>query len=45
MVFQIAKIDIVTDAMGLALAAKGGFCTRSSRLIDHQVMEILTIVA
>jgi len=45
MVFQIEKIDIVTAAMGHALAAEGGFCTGSSRVIDHQVRVIVTIVA
>lgn len=32
----IEKIDIVTAAMGHALAAEGGFCTGSARVIDHQ---------
>lgn len=32
----IEKIDIVTAAMGHSLAAEGGFCTGSSRVIDHQ---------
>ncbi|GAB4852540.1 serine palmitoyltransferase component [Ancistrocladus abbreviatus] len=32
----IEKIDIVTAAMGHALAAEGGFCTGSARTIDHQ---------
>lgn len=32
----IEKIDIVTAAMGHALATEGGFCTGSSRVIDHQ---------
>jgi len=34
---QIEKVDIVTAAMGHALATEGGFCTGSSRVIDHQV--------
>lgn len=32
----IEKIDIVTAAMGHALATEGGFCTGSSRVVDHQ---------
>ncbi|KAM7508212.1 hypothetical protein LguiA_018665 [Lonicera macranthoides] len=32
----IEKIDIVTAAMGHALASEGGFCTGSARVIDHQ---------
>ncbi|KAK7852675.1 long chain base biosynthesis protein 1 [Quercus suber] len=32
----IDKIDIVTAAMGHALATEGGFCTGSARVIDHQ---------
>ncbi|KAL2500701.1 Long chain base biosynthesis protein 1 [Forsythia ovata] len=32
----IEKVDIVTAAMGNALAAEGGFCTGSARVIDHQ---------
>ncbi|GMH16546.1 hypothetical protein Nepgr_018387 [Nepenthes gracilis] len=32
----IEKIDIVTAAMGHALAAEGGFCTGNARIIDHQ---------
>ncbi|KAG5229733.1 long chain base biosynthesis protein [Salix suchowensis] len=32
----IEKVDIVTAAMGHALATEGGFCTGSSRVIDHQ---------
>ncbi|XP_074350937.1 long chain base biosynthesis protein 1-like [Apium graveolens] len=32
----IEKIDIVTAAMGNALATEGGFCTGSARVIDHQ---------
>ncbi|KAH8487444.1 hypothetical protein H0E87_026125 [Populus deltoides] len=34
--WQIEKVDIVTAAMGHALATEGGFCTGSSRVIDHQ---------
>lgn len=37
---QIEKIDIVTASMGHALAAEGGFCTGSARVIDHQVRNI-----
>ncbi|KAL2462613.1 Long chain base biosynthesis protein 1-like [Forsythia ovata] len=33
--FNIEKVDIVTAAMGNALAAEGGFCTGSARIIDH----------
>ncbi|KAL8130698.1 hypothetical protein V2J09_019853 [Rumex salicifolius] len=32
----IEKIDIVTAAMGHALATEGGFCTGSARVIEHQ---------
>ncbi|GAB2217705.1 hypothetical protein Droror1_Dr00000909 [Drosera rotundifolia] len=32
----IDKIDIVTAAMGHALATEGGFCTGNARTIDHQ---------
>ncbi|KAL0335085.1 UNVERIFIED_CONTAM: Long chain base biosynthesis protein 1 [Sesamum radiatum] len=32
----IEKVDIVTAAMGHALATEGGFCTGSARVIDHQ---------
>ncbi|KAE8010125.1 hypothetical protein FH972_006516 [Carpinus fangiana] len=32
----IEKIDIVTAAMGHALATEGGFCTGSARVVDHQ---------
>ncbi|KAM5583368.1 hypothetical protein ABKV19_003324 [Rosa sericea] len=32
----VEKIDIITAAMGHALAAEGGFCTRSARVTDHQ---------
>lgn len=35
---QVDKIDIVTAAMGHALATEGGFCTGSARVIDHQVL-------
>lgn len=33
---SVDKIDIVTAAMGHALATEGGFCTGSARVIDHQ---------
>ncbi|XP_004291082.1 PREDICTED: long chain base biosynthesis protein 1 [Fragaria vesca subsp. vesca] len=32
----VDKIDIITAAMGHALAAEGGFCTGSARVTDHQ---------
>ncbi|KAH7523657.1 hypothetical protein FEM48_Zijuj06G0035200 [Ziziphus jujuba var. spinosa] len=32
----VGKIDIITAAMGHALATEGGFCTGSARVIDHQ---------
>lgn len=32
----VDKVDIVTAAMGHALATEGGFCTGSARVIDHQ---------
>lgn len=32
----VEKIDIITAAMGHALAAEGGFCTGSARVTDHQ---------
>ncbi|KAL6536026.1 serine palmitoyltransferase component [Orobanche hederae] len=32
----IDKVDIITAAMGHALATEGGFCTGSNRVIDHQ---------
>ncbi|XP_076910012.1 long chain base biosynthesis protein 1-like [Bidens hawaiensis] len=32
----IDKVDILTAAMGHALASEGGFCTGSSRVVDHQ---------
>ncbi|KAK6156823.1 hypothetical protein DH2020_011071 [Rehmannia glutinosa] len=35
-VYQIENVDIVTAAMGHALATEGGFCTGSARVIDHQ---------
>lgn len=34
---QVEKIDIITGAMGHALAAEGGFCTGNLRDIEHQV--------
>ncbi|XP_025982230.1 long chain base biosynthesis protein 1-like isoform X2 [Glycine soja] len=33
----VEKIDIITASMGHALATEGGFCTGSTRVIDHQV--------
>ncbi|MBA0641624.1 hypothetical protein Goklo_026156 [Gossypium klotzschianum] len=38
----IEKIDIVTAAMGHALATEGGFCTGNARVIDHQVCILAT---
>ncbi|KAK4780295.1 hypothetical protein SAY87_016401 [Trapa incisa] len=32
----VEKIDIITAAMGHALATEGGFCTGGSRVNDHQ---------
>ncbi|KAI3857931.1 hypothetical protein MKW98_011197 [Papaver atlanticum] len=32
----VEKIDIITAAMGNALATCGGFCTGSVRVVDHQ---------
>eukprot|EP00262_Sarcandra_glabra_P018105 TRINITY_DN6415_c0_g1_i2.p1 TRINITY_DN6415_c0_g1~~TRINITY_DN6415_c0_g1_i2.p1 ORF type:complete len:394 (+),score=67.90 TRINITY_DN6415_c0_g1_i2:404-1585(+) len=32
----VEKIDIITSAMGCALATTGGFCTGSIRVVDHQ---------
>ena len=37
---QVDKIDIVTAAMGHALATEGGFCSGSARVVDHQVLSI-----
>lgn len=39
--FQVEKIDIITAAMGHALATEGGFCTGGSRVNDHQVCDIM----
>lgn len=39
--FQVEKIDIITAAMGHALATEGGFCTGSSRVNDHQVSDTI----
>jgi 7-keto-8-aminopelargonate synthetase-like enzyme len=36
-VLQVEKLDLITAAMGHALATEGGFCTGSARVIDHQV--------
>ena len=41
---QIEKIDIITAAMGHALATDGGFCTGSVRVVDHQVCTESSIV-
>ncbi|KAH7852070.1 hypothetical protein Vadar_020248 [Vaccinium darrowii] len=32
----VEKIDIITAAMGHALATEGGFCTGSTGVVDHQ---------
>ncbi|XP_057804026.1 long chain base biosynthesis protein 1 [Salvia miltiorrhiza] len=32
----VEEVDIITAAMGHALATEGGFCTGSARVIDHQ---------
>ncbi|XP_071742241.1 long chain base biosynthesis protein 1 [Rutidosis leptorrhynchoides] len=32
----IDKVDIITAAMGHALASEGGFCTGSNQVVDHQ---------
>ncbi|KAK4274669.1 hypothetical protein QN277_017859 [Acacia crassicarpa] len=32
----VEKLDIITAAMGHALASEGGFCTGSARVIEHQ---------
>ncbi|TKY75036.1 Long chain base biosynthesis protein 1 [Spatholobus suberectus] len=32
----VEKLDIITAAMGHALATEGGFCTGSARIIEHQ---------
>ncbi|KAI5386107.1 serine palmitoyltransferase component, variant 3 [Lathyrus oleraceus] len=32
----VEKLDLITAAMGHALATEGGFCTGSARVIDHQ---------
>ncbi|AES59399.1 class I/II aminotransferase [Medicago truncatula] len=34
--FGVDKLDLITAAMGHALATEGGFCTGSARVIDHQ---------
>ncbi|XP_050139601.1 long chain base biosynthesis protein 1-like isoform X2 [Malus sylvestris] len=33
---EVEKIDIITGAMGHALATEGGFCTGSARVTNHQ---------
>jgi hypothetical protein len=38
---QIENIDIITAAMGNALATDGGFCTGSVRVVDHQVCTLI----
>ncbi|KAI3775441.1 hypothetical protein L1987_50017 [Smallanthus sonchifolius] len=35
----IDKVDIITAAMGHALASEGGFCTGSNRVVDHQLRD------
>ncbi|KAI5064892.1 hypothetical protein GOP47_0019587 [Adiantum capillus-veneris] len=32
----VEKVDIITAAMGHALASVGGFCTGSAKVVDHQ---------
>ncbi|KAL5071855.1 hypothetical protein RYX36_022742 [Vicia faba] len=32
----VEKLDLITAAMGHALATEGGFCTGSARVVDHQ---------
>lgn len=32
----VEKVDIITAAMGHALASAGGFCTGSAKVVDHQ---------
>ncbi|XP_078446022.1 long-chain base1 isoform X2 [Wolffia australiana] len=32
----IEKVDIITSGLGAALATDGGFCTGSTRVVDHQ---------
>ncbi|KAL3698504.1 hypothetical protein R1sor_012580 [Riccia sorocarpa] len=32
----VEKVDILTAAMGYALASAGGFCTGSAKVVDHQ---------
>lgn len=39
-ILQVEKIDIITAAMGHALATEGGFCTGSARVTDHQVWSL-----
>ncbi|XP_058723144.1 long chain base biosynthesis protein 1-like isoform X2 [Vicia villosa] len=34
--YQVEKLDLITAAIGHALATEGGFCTGSARVIDHQ---------
>ncbi|WJX09489.1 serine palmitoyltransferase component [Trifolium repens] len=36
LVGEVEKLDLITAAMGHALATEGGFCTGSARVIDHQ---------
>lgn len=36
---QVDKLDIITTAMGHALATEGGFCTGNATVIDHQVWQ------
>lgn len=40
-ILQVEKLDIITAAMGHALATEGGFCTGSARVIDHQVWKFV----
>ena len=37
-------MDIITAAMGHALASVGGFCTGSAKVVDHQVQENTSLI-
>uniref|UniRef100_A0A803L3R4 serine C-palmitoyltransferase n=1 Tax=Chenopodium quinoa TaxID=63459 RepID=A0A803L3R4_CHEQI len=39
----VEKVDIITAAMGHALAAEGGFCTGNASVIDHQLVPVSAI--
>ncbi|KAK7311080.1 hypothetical protein RJT34_08973 [Clitoria ternatea] len=40
----VEKLDIITTAMGHALATEGGFCTGNARVIDHQVWKMSYVI-